>query len=329
MIDKHLKNKHLTYEERDFIETGLNLGRKFTKIAKDINKDRTTIAKEIKLHRFKKMPSKFNNYTNLCKNKYNCKKFDCTSKLSCYEEDICSKLLTSPYVCNSCGQKVKCKKVKHYYYSKFANNEYIDVLSNSRLGITLSQSEVYELDKLISPLIKDKNQSIAHIFANHPDEISFSRTTLYSYIDMGILSCKNIDLVRKVKYRPRRKNKKQRIRRETVIRKDRKIEDFHKYIKIHPRCSIVEMDTVEGKKGGKVFLTLLFRKSRFMLIYLMEDKTMECVERVFKSIKENIGIETFKKAFEVILTDNGSEFFNPMSIEKDEKRRNDISCVLL
>lgn len=77
------------------------------------------------------------------------------------------------------------------------------------------------------------------------------------------------------------------------------------------------MDTVEGTKGGKVFLTLLFRQSKFMLIYLMDKKTMECVERAFNNIKEILGKEKFKRLFEVILTDNGSEFFNPMSIEKD------------
>ena len=38
-------------------------------------------------------------------------------------------------------------------------------------------------------------------------------------------------------------------------------------------------------------------------------------------------IETFKKAFEVILTDNGSEFFNPMSIEKNEETEEIVSSV--
>lgn len=56
-----------------------------------------------------------------------------------------------------------------------------------------------------------------------------------------------------------------------------------------------------------------------MLIYLMEKKTMECVEKAFQNIKEILGIETYKKVFEVILTDNGSEFFNPLSIELDRK----------
>ena len=225
------------------------------------------------------------------------------------------------------NKKNKCRKIKYYYYSKFANDEYEETLKKSRIGINLSKEEAYEIDKLIAPLIKEQNQSISHIYANHPDEIWFSRTTMYHYVDLGVFSFRNIDLPRKVKYKKRKENKKQRIRRETAIRKGRTYEDFKEYIGKHPECSIVEMDTVEGRKGGKVFLTLLFRQSKFMLIYLMENKTMECVEEVFKGIKKAIGKELFKKIFEAILTDNGSEFFNPMSIEKDEETEEIVSHV--
>ena len=320
-------NKHLTYDERNFIEIGLNNGRNFTQIANDLNKSRTTIMREVRKRRFRKNPSGFNNIKNLCKNRQECKKFDCTKKEKCYEEEICYKLTGAPYVCNGCEQKNKCRKIKYYYYSKFANDEYSEKLRLARYGINQTKEEIYELDTLITPLIKEKHQSISHIYANHPDEISFSRATMYNYVNLGVFSFKNIDLPRKVKYKKRRENKKQRIRRETAIRKGRTYEDFKEYIGKHPECSIVEMDTVEGIKGGKVFLTLLFRPSKFMLIYLMENKTMECVEEVFKGIKKAIGIELFKKIFEVILTDNGSEFFNPMSIEKDEETEEIASHV--
>lgn len=320
-------NKHLTYEEREFIEIGLNQGRNFTEIAKDVNKDRRTISREIQKHRFKKMPKGFNRKENLCERRYECKKFDCNQKMDCYKEDICYKLTGVPYVCNGCEQKNRCRKIKYYYYSKFANDEYSESLTTHRQGINLTKEEAYDIDKLIAPLIKEQHQSINHVYANHPDEISFSKTTMYKYVDLGVFSFRNIDLPRKVKYRKRKENANQRIRRETAIRKGRTYEDFTNYIGKHPDCSIVEMDTVEGTKGGKVFLTLLIRQSKFMLVYLMENKTMECVEKAFNKIKETIGIEKFKKVFEVILTDNGSEFFNPMSIEKDTKTEEIISHI--
>ena len=327
METEHVPNKHLTYDEREFIEIGLTKGRNFTEIAKDLNKDRRTISREILKHRFKKMPKGFDRNENLCKNRYECKKFDCSKKDKCYEEDICYKLTGAPYVCNGCEQKYKCRKIKYYYYAKFANDEYSENLRTSRYGINQTKEEIYDLDKLITPLIKEKHQSISHIYANHPDEITFSRATMYNYVDLGVFSFKNIDLPRKVKYKKRKESKKQRIRRETAIRKGRTYEDFKEYIGKHPGCSIVEMDTVEGIKGGKVFLTLLIRQSKLMLIYLLEQKTMECVNNAITRIKEILGIETFKKVFEVILTDNGPEFFNPMSIEKDEETEGIVSHV--
>ena len=327
METEHKPNKHLTYEERNFIEIGLNKGRNFTEISKDIRKDRTTISKEVQKHRLKKMPGGFNNSKNLCKNRFECRKFDCTNKKECYEEEICYELTGAPYVCNGCERKNNCRKIKYYYYAKLANDEYSEKLKETREGINLSKEEAYDIDTLITPLIKEKHQTISHIYANHPDEISFSRATMYKYVDLGVFSFKNIDLPRKVKYKKRKENEKQRIRRETAIRKGRTYEDFKEYIGKHPECSIVEMDTVEGIKGGKVFLTLLFRQSKFMLIYLMNSKNMECVEKVFKKIKKTIGLEIYKKVFEVILTDNGSEFFNPMSIEKDEETEEIISHV--
>ena len=328
MRKEHESNKHLTYEEREFIEIGLTKGRNFTEIGKDINKDRRTIAREVQKHKFKKMPNGFNGQKNLCKHRRECGMFDCSKERNeCYEEDICYKITGAPYVCNGCEEKQKCRKIKYYYYAKFANDEYEEKLRVSRYGINLSKEQAYDIDKIIAPLIKEKKQSINHIYVSHPDELWFSRSTMYKYVDLGVFSFRNIDLPRKVKYKRRKENEKQRIRRETAVRKGRTYEDFKEYISKHGEASIVEMDTVEGVKGGKVFLTLLFRQSKFMLMYLMEEKTMECVEKAFDNIKKIIGIEVFKKVFEVVLTDNGTEFFNPISIEVDKETGEIISHI--
>ena len=180
MENIHQSNKHLTYEERQFIEIGLNSSRKFSEIARDINKNRTTIMREVLKHRFKKQPSKFNNRSSLCAHRHECKKYDCNEQKECYEEEICSFLIGTPYVCNGCEQKIKCRKIKYYYYSKFANDEYSEKLRTSRYGINQTKEEIYELDKVIAPLIKEKHQSISHIYNNHPDEINFSRSTMYN-----------------------------------------------------------------------------------------------------------------------------------------------------
>jgi len=76
------------------------------------------------------------------------------------------------------------------------------------------------------------------------------------------------------------------------------------------------MDTVEGKKGGKVLLTLMFRKFNFMIAILLPDKTTSSVINAFNELETNLGYDTFKRLFNYILTDNGSEFLDWQAIEK-------------
>ena len=87
------------------------------------------------------------------------------------------------------------------------------------------------------------------------------------------------------------------------------------------------MDTVEGTKGGKVLLTLLLVQYNFMLIFIMDSQTTACVNKVFDWIRSTIGMDNFKKIFQVILTDNGHEFFDPLSIELDPITKEQVSHV--
>jgi IS30 family transposase len=80
---------------------------------------------------------------------------------------------------------------------------------------------------------------------------------------------------------------------------------------------VTEMDTVEGQKGGKVLLTLLFRSCSLMLAFLMEEKSQECVKDIFDYLTKALGINTFHKLFPVILTDNGTEFQDTEGLECD------------
>lgn len=317
-----MKQKHLTLEEREIIEDMIKEGYNLTQIGEKIKKHRTTISKEILNHRFKKEAVQYNStfanciYTEECSNAGSklCKK-SCPN----FKEKECLNLFKPPYVCNSCSKKKCCRMSKYYYRAKEANNEYESFRSESRIGVRISKDEIFDIDQVITPLIKDKNQSINHVYINHPDLLYFSKPTFYSYINSNLFSFRNIDLQRKVKYKPRKNNEKRRTRTESIIRIGRTYNDYQDYISLNPNASIVEMDTVEGTKGGKVFLTLLFKNFNFMLIYLLDDKTMNSVEKVFVNIRKTIGNKEFKRLFEVILTDNGSEFFNPISIETDYK----------
>ena len=88
------------------------------------------------------------------------------------------------------------------------------------------------------------------------------------------------------------------------------------------------MDTVEGNKdSSKVLLTLIIVKTNFMIIRLMDKKTVACVNKEFDDLKNNLGIDLYSKVFNVILTDNGTEFFDPLHIELDYNTGEKISNV--
>lgn len=325
-------HKNLNLDDRFYIEQRLSDGLSFTEIAKLLNRNPKTISREVKSHRVSKSKDpllkkskcaylKTCTITNLCSNKYcrkdvpcvKCKLRTCSQYCNSYVPGTCPKLLKPPYVCNGCSFPRTCGYDKMYYRAKYADDAYHEAMSSPRKGINLTPEELHELDCLISPLLL-KGQSIAHIYATHAKEIKYSKRTLYNYVDSGALTAKNIDLPRKVKYKPRKKHRKTAPVNQNY-RIGRTYEDFLSYSEQHSEFHVVEMDTVEGIKGGNVILTLLFRHCNLMTMFLLEANTQECVSNVFNALEVALGSECFKQLFPIILTDNGSEFKNPLSIE--------------
>lgn len=109
-----------------------------------------------------------------------------------------------------------------------------------------------------------------------------------------------------VKYKKRKNSNKRRTRKEREILIGRKCEDFIEYTNSNPDLNIVEMDTVVGlKEESDCFLTLLWRKSKFMLIFKLDSQSTEEVSKIFRMLQELIPYNEYKKLFQVILTDNG------------------------
>jgi len=90
-------------------------------------------------------------------------------------------------------------------------------------------------------------------------------------------------------------------------------------MKDHSDTPIVEMDSVEGVKGGKVLLTFHFTDSQFMLAFIRDANTSQSVIDAFERIYSELRPDGFQKLFPVILTDNGSEFSNPSALEFDKE----------
>ena len=94
----------------------------------------------------------------------------------------------------------------------------------------------------------------------------------------------------------------------------RRYEDFENFMKENPDVPVVQIDTVEGMKGGACLLTVPI----FMIAFRREYNDAQSVIDVFNDIYDHLGRDMFMKLFPVILADNGSEFSNPKAIEFDE-----------
>ena len=328
--------KQLSLPERIIIENMIHKDYSFASIARNLNRSPSTIAREILHYRCftSRMPISGEND---CINKSGCRRnklcpiggvhgcfaarcnrcpegIICTSICDYYESFQCELLDKPPYICSNCKMQKGCKKNKAYYSAHKANAAHLSSLKNAHSGIRKTPAELREIADIIEPLIA-KGQSLHHICSTHAEKLGVSERTLYNYIDQRVFKVRNIDLPKKVVYRERRPIKVI-TKFEYQYRKGRTYQDFQSYIEANPEASIVEMDTVKGSRGkGKVLLTMIFRKSSFMLIFLMKDGTQESVIHVFDTLNQMLGTALFRRLFNVIVTDNGVEFKNPKALE--------------
>ena len=325
------KSKHLTLEDRVVIEIRLQQRESFKSIGRELGKDPTTIAKEVKNHiQFKQSGAYGRNFNDclfrkdcghrrLCdKKRCNrvcslCKTHRCSSLCADYRHEICQKLSKPPYVCSGCESRRGCTLEKRIYSAKSAQKEYEIVRSESRRGIQLTEGEALRLDALISPLLK-KGQSLHHICASHVNEIMVDQRSLYNYVAAGIFSARNLDMPRVVRM-GRRKKRKDGFKVDKKCRIGRTYPDYLNFMQEHPDATVVEMDSVKGKTGGKVILTLHFCVPQFMLAFIRDANTAQSVIDIFNWLWQVLGPDTFRKLFRVVLGDNGSEFSNPSALE--------------
>lgn len=289
-------------EDRTSIEELLKKGYSFTDISKEIKKDRTTISKEIRRNRF--IRSSFYSLFN--------------EKGIQKAINSCDRLKKPPYVCNNCSFKNSCNKYHLYYNAKAAQCHADEIKSESRKGIDATEEEINIINKNIVPLIKDKKQSVNQVYINHPDILPFTKTTFYTYVNNGIINLTNLDLPKKVVYKKRKKKTNNGYKRETSVLINRSYEEY--IIKLdeekNKKFNIWQLDTVIGlQTDKKCLLTFLMVETNFMIIRLLDKKDIYNVDNEFTKIKNNLGSELYKKVINIILTDNGAEFYDPTHLE--------------
>lgn len=294
------KNKHMIQQDRIEIQECLAKGMSFKAIAKRIGKAPTTVSREIKQHAV------------IHKNGF------------VKTNEMCSLLLKAPFVCNSCAKRGHCKCVypRRIYAAGSAHTEYRTVLKESREGIPLNKEEFYRTKRIISNAVRSGQHIFHALCANR---LNVSKATVYRHINKGYYTIAPMDLPRAVKFKPRMK--KDIVYVPKSIRIGRSFEDFLRYAENNPSVPIVEMDTLIGRQGGKVIMTLHFVHADFMFGLLLDNKSAaEAGIRIqaFKDTLAHLGF-SFGTCFPILLTDNGGEFSHVSAFENDLFHRKETS----
>lgn len=319
---------HLTLAERQIIETGISHGSTKAAIAKTLGKDKSTIGKEIKLHRVKSFSISYPLDCSLfpkCKNRNT---FLCNPQCPSYIQFTCKRRDRSPGACNGCEKYSRCHYDKYRYSASQADSEYRDSLVSTRLGINATLSQIKELGLLIQPLLK-QGQSVYAILQNHP-EINLTEKTLYHYIEEGVfqnagVSITCMDLKRQVR---RKLTKKKSIeyspRKDRSYLKGRTHKEYTEFKEMNPDASVVEMDTVYNDGSNGPFLqTFKFMKYDFLFCVYHQQKTSQTMLEGILLLESILGEQIFNEEVMVLKTDRGSEFIlaEQTEIRNDGTRR--------
>ena len=198
------KFKHINFEQRKTIVSGITHNKKLCEIAAILDLDPTSIYKEVKRNR------------TICK--YGRSSQECP-------------LLTRwPYVCTNCNKRYTTCHLNQYRYDSKVAQDNADInLINSRKGIDISSEEFKQLDQVIKNGV-DNDKSIYQIKIENSDKVPQSLTTLYRYIDKGYLSTKKIDLPCAVTYKKRKYKSKYNYSDNKIDRSNHTLIIFLTYI---------------------------------------------------------------------------------------------------
>lgn len=325
------KNTHLTLSDRILIESRLGSGASFRSIARELQKSPSTIAREVSnrsLSRVVKVPYR---HANACLHQKSCSQIDlclpcrykrarssCSLCSACndvcpdFTEELCPRLEFSPYVCNGCSDHHHCTLRRRVYTAKEAHEAYTQSWSQVRSGYCLTGAEMARIDELILPRLR-QGHSLYAIEQDLKDQLPCSISTLYRLIDAGELDARNIDLPRKVRFKPSRAKKRHKVDKSCHV--GRGWEDYQAFLRREEPAFTVQADTVEGKKGGAVMLSLGWATHHLIRLHKREHNDARSVKEVLDTYEETLGLEGFQELFPVLLVDRGSEFSDPLALE--------------
>ena len=178
--------------------------------------------------------------------------------------------------------------------------------------------EVSEFLQYVVEHFKDDGWSLDACAGKAIESGKFNRSktvctkTLYRYVDLGLLSIKNIDLPEKLHRRAHKQKS-----REGRKKLGKSIEERPDIVDTREEFGHWEIDSVLGKKGENepAVLALTERKIRASIWLKVPDHSAKSVDQSLKSLFSEFG-DKYSEVFKTITADNGSEFAGLSELEK-------------
>lgn len=282
----------LTRHERDTVQRMLERGASCRQIARELGRSPSTVCSEVASHRFVTAPKARRG-----------ERVDASADLSA----ACPRLAAWPRCCNGCGRyrAIGCKRRPHVFYEARAAQLCADsVLVSSRRGIDADEPAAAARLEAIRGCLR-RGLSPEQMAARNGGPVDLSPSTIYRWVSAGYDGMTNMELRRKVGYRPRRRAPAASATRHSPRR------SYAAFLGLgEDACAAAwEMDTVEGaREDSACLLTLLHRPSRLQLALPLAAKDAESVAAALGGVRSVLGAGGTGRVFRAVLTDNGAEF---------------------
>lgn len=180
---------HLSLQDRWIIKCGLDAGRSFRSIAKELNVSPTTVIREVQRHAEPYADDNLNRVYVDCAKRRECERHVCLvsagKKCKNYLQEVCPSLCHAPYVCNGCAYKFSCVLKKKIYNPGSADRKSQKLKSESRSKKKLPASSMEALSRRLQPLLSEGKTIYA--ISREFDDLGVSLSTLYRYHKEGRL----------------------------------------------------------------------------------------------------------------------------------------------
>ena len=268
------KSEHLNIEERKIIERMLRKGANKGEIARALYRDKSTVKREIK--RGSVIQQKKNPYEGKALNHPEYIKY------TTYFSDV--------------GQRI-------YEQNRGNSGSKNKVIACIEL-VTFVEEKVLGAEKW-SP-----DAAIGYAKTNKlfPGQ-EISTKTFYNWIEDGLVKIKNIDLLLKVRRKPKS------LRKERKKKLGKSIDERPATVEAREEFGHWEGDGIVGKGQQGHLITLVERKFGIGLLFNVGNREQEKIVEVMDSLQVQYG-DNFKELFKSVTLDNGSEFSDSAGIEK-------------